>query len=54
MRHASYEALGPRRGWFVFWDGVLWLALVVLAWWIAAHYLPGVSDFFQHLFHDWR
>jgi hypothetical protein len=54
VRHATYEALGPRRGWFVFWDGVLWLALVVLAWWIAAHYLPGVSDFFQHLFHEWR
>ena len=54
VRHATYEALGPRRGWFVFWDGVLWLALVILAWWIAAHYLPGVSEFFQHLFHDWR
>src|SRR5688572_8101333 len=48
-RYASYEALGPRRGWFVFWDGVLWLALVILAWWAAAHYVPGVSDFFQHL-----
>ncbi|HWN06808.1 MAG TPA: PspC domain-containing protein [Steroidobacteraceae bacterium] len=54
VRHASYEALGPRRGWFVFWDGVLWLALVILAWWAAANYVPGVSDFFQHLFHDWR
>lgn len=54
VRYASYEALGPRRGWFVFWDGVLWLALVILAWWAAAHYMPGVSDFFQHLFHDWR
>jgi phage shock protein PspC (stress-responsive transcriptional regulator) len=54
VRYASYEALGPRRGWFVFWDGVLWLALVILAWWAAAHYVPGVSDFFQHLFHDWR
>ncbi|HEU4517016.1 MAG TPA: PspC domain-containing protein [Steroidobacteraceae bacterium] len=54
LRHASYEALGPRRGWFVFWDGVLWLALVVLAWWFAASYVPGVSDFFQDLFHHWR
>ncbi len=54
VRHASYEALGPRRGWFVFWDGVLWLALVILAWWAAANYVPGISDFFQHLFHDWR
>jgi phage shock protein PspC (stress-responsive transcriptional regulator) len=54
VRHATYEALGPRRGWFVFWDGVLWLALVILAGWIAAHYLPGVSEFFQHLFHDLR
>ena len=54
VRYASYEALGPRRGWFVFWDGVLWLAFVILAWWFAAHYVPGVSDFFQHLFHDWR
>jgi hypothetical protein len=53
-RYASYEALGPRRGWFVFWDGVLWLALVILAWWAAAHYVPGVSDFFRHFFHDWR
>ena len=54
VRYASYEALGPRRGWFVFWDGVLWLALVILAWWIAAQYVPGVSEFFRHLFHDWR
>ena len=54
VRYASYEALGPRRGWFVFWDGVLWLALVVLAWWFAATYVPGVSDFFQDLFHHWR
>jgi phage shock protein PspC (stress-responsive transcriptional regulator) len=54
VRYASYEALGPRRGWFVFWDGVLWVALVVLAWWIAARHVPGVSEFFQHLFHDWR
>lgn len=54
VRYASYEALGPRRGWFVFWDGALWLALVILAWWIAANFVPGVSEFFQHLFHDWR
>jgi phage shock protein PspC (stress-responsive transcriptional regulator) len=54
VRYASYEALGPRRGWFVFWDGVLWLALVVLAWWLAATYMPGVGDFIQDLFHDWR
>jgi hypothetical protein len=33
---------------------VLWLALVVLAWWLAATYVPGVSDFFQELFHHWR
>ena len=54
VRYATYDSLGPRRGWFVFWDGVLWLALVILAWWIAARYVPGVSEFFQHLFHDWR
>jgi hypothetical protein len=54
VRYATYETLGPRRGWFVFWDGVLWLALVILAWWIAANFVPGVSEFFQHLFHDWR
>jgi phage shock protein PspC (stress-responsive transcriptional regulator) len=54
VRYASYEALGPRRGWFVFWDGVLWLALVILAWWIAANFVPGVGEFFRHLFHDWR
>ena len=54
LRYASYDALGPRRGWFVFWDGVLWLALVILALWIVARYVPGVSEFFQQLFHDWR
>jgi phage shock protein PspC (stress-responsive transcriptional regulator) len=54
LRYASYEALGPRRGWFVFWDGVLWIALVVLAWWFAARYVPGVDEFFRDLFHDWR
>lgn len=54
VRHASYEALGPRRGWFVFWDGVLWIVLVVLAWWVVARYVPGVAEFMQHLFQDWR
>jgi phage shock protein PspC (stress-responsive transcriptional regulator) len=54
VRYASYEALGPRRGWFAFWDGVLWVAFVILCWWIAAQYVPGVSEFFQRLFHDWR
>jgi phage shock protein PspC (stress-responsive transcriptional regulator) len=54
LRYASYEALGPRRGWFVFWDGVLWLALVILAWWVAARYVPGVDEFFRGLFHEWR
>ncbi len=54
VRYASYEALGSRRRWFVFWDGVLWLALVILAWWIAARYVPGVSDFIQDLLHNWR
>lgn len=53
VRYASYEALGPRRGWFVFWDGVLWLALVVLAGWIAARYVPGVDDLFRQLFQRW-
>jgi phage shock protein PspC (stress-responsive transcriptional regulator) len=53
-RYGAYEALGPRRGWFVFWDGVLWIALVVLAWWIAARYVPGVGELFRDLFHDWR
>ena len=47
VRYASYEALGPRRGWFVFWDGVLWLALVILAWWIAAQLRARRERFFQ-------
>ncbi len=54
VRYASYEALGPRRSWFVFWDGVLWIALVVLGWWLVATYVPGVSALFQDLFHHWR
>lgn len=54
VRYASYDSLGPRRGWFVFWDGVLWIVLVILAWWIAAQFVPGVSEFFQRLFHHWR
>ena len=53
-RTAQQDALGTRRGWFVFWDGVLWIALVVIAWWFAARYVAGVSDFFLDLFHDWR
>ena len=53
LRYATYEALGPRRGWFAFWDGVLWIALVILAWWVAAQYVPGLNEFFQRLFHEW-
>ena len=54
VRYATYETLGPRRGWFAFWNGVLWLALVVVAWWIATHYVPGLGELIQRLFHDWR
>ena len=54
LRYASYEALGPRRGWFVFWDGVLRLALVVLALWFVARWVPGVEDLFRELFRDWN
>ncbi len=56
IRYASFESLGRHRGWFVFWDGVLWFALVILAWWVAANYIPGVREFFHDLFHhtDWR
>ena len=54
LRYATYEALGPRRGWFAFWDGVLWIALVILAWWVVVQYVPGVNELFQRLFHDWR
>ena len=54
LRYASFEALGPRRGWFVFWDGVLRLALVVLALWFAARWVPGVDDLFRGLFQDWN
>ncbi len=54
LRHATYNALGPRRGWFVFWDGVLRFALVVIALWFVARFIPGVDDLFRELFHDWR
>jgi phage shock protein PspC (stress-responsive transcriptional regulator) len=54
VRYATYDALGPRRGWFVFWDGVLWLALVIVAGWIAVHHVPEIEEFIRHLFHDWR
>ena len=54
VRHATYESLGPRRGWFVFWDGVLRFAFVVLALWIVTRLLPGVDDMFRGLFQDWR
>jgi hypothetical protein len=49
LRFATLEALGPRRGWFVFWDGVLWMALVILGAWIASQYVPGVQDFMRAL-----
>lgn len=54
VRYASFQAVGPHRGWFVFWDGVLWLTLVILAWWIAVNYVPGLREFFLDLFHNWR
>lgn len=54
IRYASFQALGPHRTWFVFWDGVLWIALVVLTWWMAVQFVPGVREFFFDLFHNWR
>ena len=53
-RYAAYDAMGRHRGWFVFWDGVLWLAFVILAWWVAVQFVPGVRESFQDLFHEWR
>ena len=53
-RYAAYDAMGRHRGWFVFWDGVLWLAFVILAWWIAVQFVPGVRESFQDLFYEWR
>ncbi len=53
VRYATYDALGPRRGWFVFWDGVLRFALVILALWFVARFFPGVDDLFRELFQDW-
>jgi hypothetical protein len=54
LRYASYDALGPRRGRFAFWDGVLRLSLVILALWIAARWVPGVDELFHELFRDWN
>jgi phage shock protein PspC (stress-responsive transcriptional regulator) len=54
VRHVTLEALGPRRGWFAFWDGVLRFALVVVALWFIARFVPGADEFFRGLFHDWR
>ena len=54
LRHATYNALGTRRGWFVFWDGVLRFALVVVALWLLARFFPGVDDLLREMFHDWR
>jgi hypothetical protein len=54
LRHATYESLGPRRRAFEFWDGVLRIAFVVLALWVATRFLPGVDDMFRSLFQDWR
>ena len=53
VRYATYNALGSRRGWFVVWDGVLRFALVVLALWSVARFVPGVDDLFRELFQDW-
>lgn len=49
IRHASYEAVGQSRGWFVLWDGLLWLALVVLLSWVAFRCVPGVREFIDDL-----
>jgi phage shock protein PspC (stress-responsive transcriptional regulator) len=54
MRYASYRSVGEYRGWFVLWDGVLWLALVILGWWVATRYVPGVDELMHDLLHDWR
>jgi len=50
VRHATYDALGPRRGGVVFWDGVLRLALVVLALWFVVRFVPGADDLFRSLY----
>jgi hypothetical protein len=40
-------------GWFVVWDGLLWLGMVALLSWLAFTYVPAVRELIRELPHRW-
>jgi phage shock protein PspC (stress-responsive transcriptional regulator) len=59
--HAARHAAMRWYGWYAAWDGVLWLAVMVLFVWLALTYMPGarqtLHQFIQNIpavWHDFR
>jgi len=49
-RATNYYANGGRDdGWSTNWDNLLWLGLVVLFFWLAYQFVPGVQELLQSL-----
>ena len=51
-RYASYRTV-THSGWFVVWDGLLWLGMVALLSWLAFSYIPEVRELINDLPHRW-
>lgn len=51
-RYASYRTV-THPGWFVVWDGLLWLGIVALLSWLAFRYVPAVRELIYDLPHRW-
>jgi phage shock protein PspC (stress-responsive transcriptional regulator) len=51
-RYASYRTV-THPGWFVVWDGLLWLGMVALLSWLAFTYVPAVRELIHELPHRW-
>jgi phage shock protein PspC (stress-responsive transcriptional regulator) len=56
--HAARNAARHAHGWYAAWDGVLWLAIIGVAIWMASSHGPEIRDalhrFFQNLPGVWR
>lgn len=51
-RYASYRTVS-HSGWFVVWDGLLWLGMVALLSWLAFRYVPAVRELIYDLPQQW-
>ena len=49
VRHWSWNLRGPAQPLFAFWNAVIWLCGMAVAFWIASNHIPEIREFVQRL-----